>query len=65
MTNQFSQLINQFLDQISNIVDRTQKQINEHLQNILGTSPQHSDTDDDFVSQDVLDTLLADDAKKS
>jgi len=63
MTNQITQLLTQILDSISDGIIQTQKQISEHLQNIFGTASKASDADDDFFSQDDLDSLLADTKK--
>jgi len=60
MTNQITQLLNQFIEKISNGIIQTQKQISERLQEIFVTASKDSDSDD-FFSQDVLDSLLADD----
>jgi hypothetical protein len=63
MTNQITQLLNQLLDSISNGMIQTQKQISERLQNIFGTVPNKSDADDDFFSQDDLDSILTNSRK--
>jgi len=65
MTNQITQFLNTFYERISNEIDQTQKRISERLQEILGTSPKDSDADDNFFSQDVLDSLLENDTNTS
>jgi hypothetical protein len=65
MTNQITQLLNSFIESISNGIIQTQKQISESLQEIFGTAPKDSDADDDFFSQDDLDSLLVNEPKTS
>jgi len=56
-------MLNQLLDSISSGIIQTQKQISERLQDIFGTAPK--DADDDFFSQDDLDSLLKVDSNTS
>jgi hypothetical protein len=57
--------LNQLLERIADGIDQTQKQISKSLQEILGTAPNDSDADDNFFSQDDLDSLLENDANTS
>jgi len=54
-----TQLLNHFIESISNGFIQAQKQIIQDLQEILGTAEKDSDADN-FFSQDALDSLLAD-----
>jgi hypothetical protein len=65
MTKQISQLLNPFLESISNGIIQTQKNISERLQEIFETAPNDTDADDNFFSQDDLNSLLANDPKTS